>query len=205
MSAILLKIHPDNPSPRQISRLVEILKKGGVIIYPTDTVYGLGCNIFSHRAVEKVAKIKGVRIDRANFSFIFYDLSQLSDYARHVSNSIFKLMKHYLPGPYTFIVEANNKVPKLFRGRKKIGIRIPDNNIVRAIVRELGNPLLTTSVHDDDKLLDYTTDPELIYEQYKKVVDAVVNGGYCNNEPSTVVDCTKEEPAIIRQGIGVFK
>ncbi len=205
MSAVLLKIHPDNPSPRQISRLVEILKKGGVIIYPTDTVYGLGCDIFSHRAVENVAKIKGVRIEKANFSFIFYDLSQLSDYARHVSNSIFKLMKHYLPGPYTFIVEANNKVPKLFRGRKKIGIRIPDNNIVRAIVRELGNPLLTTSVHDDDKLLDYTTDPELIYEQYKKVVDAVVNSGYCNNEPSTVVDCTKEEPEVIRQGIGVFK
>jgi tRNA threonylcarbamoyl adenosine modification protein (Sua5/YciO/YrdC/YwlC family) len=205
MSGMLLKIHPENPSPRQISRLVEILKKGGVIIYPTDTVYGLGCDIFNQKAIERVAKIKGVRVEKANFSFIFYDLSQLSDYARHVSNNIFKLMKYYLPGPYTFILEANNKVPKLFRGRKKIGIRIPDNNIVRAIVRELGNPLLTTSVHDDDKLLDYTTDPELIYEQYKKVVDAVANGGYCNNEPSTVVDCTKKEPEVTRQGIGIFE
>lgn len=202
---MLLKIHPENPSPRQISRLSEILKKGGVIIYPTDTVYGLGCDILNLKAAERVAKIKGVRFDKANFSFIFHDLSQLSDYARHVSNNIFKLMKHYLPGPYTFILEANNRVPRLFRGRKKIGIRIPDNNIVRAIVRELGNPLLTTSVHDEDKLLDYTTDPELIYEQYKKTVDAVVNGGYCKNEPSTVVDCTKGEPEVLRQGIGIFE
>ena len=203
---MLLKIHPDNPSQRQISRLVEILKKGGVIIYPTDTVYGLGCDIFNQKAVERVAKIKGVKIEKANFSFIFYDLSHLSDYARHVSNSIFKLMKYYLPGPYTFILEANNKIPKIFRARKKtIGIRIPDNNIVRNIVKDLGNPLLTSSIHDEDKLLDYTTDPELIYEQYKNKVDAVINGGYSNNEASTVIDCTKGEPEILRQGIGIFE
>lgn len=203
---MLLKIHPDNPSQRQISRLVEILKKGGVIIYPTDTVYGLGCDIFNQKAVERVAKIKGVKIEKANFSFIFYDLSHLSDYAHHVSNSIFKLMKYYLPGPYTFILEANNKIPKIFRTRKKtIGIRIPDNNIVRNIVKDLGNPLLTSSVHDEDKLLDYTTDPELIYEQYNNEVDAVINGGYCNNEASTVIDCTKGEPEILRQGIGIFE
>jgi tRNA threonylcarbamoyl adenosine modification protein (Sua5/YciO/YrdC/YwlC family) len=203
---MLLKIHPDNPSQRQISRLAKILKKGGVIIYPTDTVYALGCDLFNHKAIERVAKIKGVKIQKANFSIIFYDLSQLSDYARHVSNNIFKLMKYYLPGPYTFILEANNKIPKIFRGRKKtIGIRIPDNNISRQIVRELGNPLLTTSVHDEDKLLDYTTDPELIYEQYKNKVDVIVNGGYCNNEPSTVIDCTKGEPEILRQGMGIFE
>jgi len=203
---MLLKIHPENPSQRQISRLVEILKQGGVIIYPTDTVYGLGCDLFNQKAVEKVAKIKGVKVEKANFSIIFYDLSHLSDYARHVSNSIFKLMKYYLPGPYTFILEANNKIPKIFRGRKKtIGIRIPDNNIVRQIVKELGNPLLTSSIHDEDKLLDYTTDPELIYEQYKNIVDAVVNGGYCNNEPSTVIDCTGGEPEVLRQGIGIFE
>jgi tRNA threonylcarbamoyl adenosine modification protein (Sua5/YciO/YrdC/YwlC family) len=203
---MLLKIHPENPSQRQISRLVETLKQGGVIIYPTDTVYALGCDLLNQRAVERVAKIKGVRIEKAYFSIIFYDLSHLSDYARHVSNSIFKLMKFYLPGPYTFILEANNKVPKIFRGRKKtIGIRIPDNNIIRQIVKELGNPLLTSSIHDEDELLDYTTDPESIYEQYKNIVDAVVNGGYCNNEPSTVIDCTKGEPEILRQGIGIFE
>ncbi len=203
---MLLKIHPENPSRRQISRLVEILKHGGVIIYPTDTVYGMGCDLFNQKAIEKVAKIKGIKIEKANFSIIFYDLSHLSDYARHVSNNVFKLMKYYLPGPYTFILEANNRIPKIFRGRKKtIGIRIPDNNIVRQIVKELGNPLLTSSIHDEDKLLDYTTDPELIYEQYKNIVDAVVNGGYCNNEPSTVIDCTGREPEVLRQGIGIFK
>lgn len=203
---MLIKIHPENPGTRQILKLVEILKNGGVIIFPTDTVYGLGCDIFNPRAVERVAKIKGIKIERSNFSFICYDLSHLSDYTRHVSNNVFKLMKHYLPGPYTFILEASNKVPKLFRYKKKtIGIRIPDNNIVREIVRELGNPLLTTSIHDQDELLDYTTDPELIYMQYRKIVDAVASGGYSNNRPSTVIDCTSEIPEVIRQGIGVFE
>ncbi len=203
---MLIKIHPDNPGARQISILVEILKNGGVIIFPTDTVYGLGCDIFNHRAVERVAKIKGIKIEKSHFSFICYDLSHLSDYTTHVDNSVFKLMKHYLPGPYTFILEANNKVPRLFRCKKKtIGIRIPDNNIVREIVRGLGNPLLTTSIHDEDSILDYITDPELIYEQYKNIVDAVVHGGYSNNNPSTVIDCTKEIPEVIRQGLGIFE
>lgn len=203
---MLIKIHPDNPGSRQISIIADLLKNGGVIIFPTDTVYGLGCDIFNPKAVERVAKIKGIRIEKSNFSFICYDLSHLSDYTRHVNNSIFKLMKHYLPGPYTFILEASSNVPKLFRYKKKtIGIRIPDNDIVREIVRELGNPLLTTSIHDQDSLLDYTTDPELIYEQYKKAVDAVVHGGYSKNNPSTVVDCTKEYPEIVRQGLGIFE
>ncbi len=203
---MLIKIHPENPGTRQILELVEILKDGGIIIFPTDTVYGLGCDVLNHRAVERVAKIKGIKIEKSNFSFIFYDLSHLSDYTRHVNNSIFKLMKRYLPGPYTFILEANNKVPRLLRYKKKtVGIRIPDNNIVREIVRELGNPLLTTSIHDEDELLDYTTDPELIFEQYKNVVDAVISGGYSNNQPSTVIDCTGEEPEVIRQGIGAFE
>ncbi len=202
---MLVNIHPDNPNHREISGLVKILKEGGIIIYPTDTVYGLGCDLFNNKAIERITKIKGIKIEKANFSFICYDLSHLSDYTRHLSNNVFKLMKHYLPGPYTFILEANSRVPKLFRYKKKtIGIRIPANNIVREIVKELGNPLLTTSIHDEDKLLDYITDPVLIYENYKKLVDAVIDGGYSNNKPSTVIDCTKEYPEIIRQGIGTF-
>jgi len=200
---MLLKIHPETPGQRQLQKAVEILRDGGVIIFPTDTVYGLGCDVFNHKAVERVATIKGVNLSRANFSFICHNLSHLTDYAKHVNNLTFKLMKQYLPGPYTFILDANNNVPKIFRNKKKtIGIRIPDNNIILAIVEELGNAVLTTSIHDEDEVLDYTTDPELIHDQYKNIVDAVIHGGYGHNVPSTVIDCTGSEPVIVRQGIG---
>jgi tRNA threonylcarbamoyl adenosine modification protein (Sua5/YciO/YrdC/YwlC family) len=163
----------------------------------------LGCDIFNARAVEKVARIKGISIEKANFSFICYDLSHLSDFARHVNNTTFKLMKQYLPGPFTFILEASHNVPRVFRNKKKtIGIRIPDNNIIRAIVKELGHAVLTTSIHDEDEIHDYITDPELIHEKYNKLVDAVIDGGYGNVHPSTVIDCSGEEPVLVRQGIG---
>ena len=200
---MILQIHPDNPGERQVQEVVEILHNGGVIIFPTDTVYGLGCDIFDARAVEKVARIKGISIEKANFSFICYDLSHLSDFARHVNNPTFKLMKQCLPGPFTFILEANHNVPKVFRNKKRtIGIRIPANNIIRAIVKELGHPVLTTSIHNEDEILDYITDPELIHEMYQKIVDAVIDGGFGNVHPSTVIDCSGEEPVLVRQGIG---
>jgi len=201
---MLLKIHPDNPSNKQILRVCEVLQRGGIIVYPTDTVYAFGCDIYHHRAVERIARLKGIRPEKADFSFIFSDLSQLSDYARLIDNKVFKLMKSYLPGPYTFILHAKNNIPKIFQSRKKtIGIRIPDNNISIELVRHLGHPMMTTSIHDEDQLIEYTTNPELIYEKYKDKVDAIVNGGYGKNEPSTVIDCTQEEPVVIRQGMGI--
>lgn len=200
---MLLKIHPETPGQRQVQKAVEILKEGGVLIFPTDTVYGLGCDIFNHKAVERVARIKGINIEKANFSFICHNLSHLTDYAKHVNNPSFKLMKQCLPGPFTFILEASSNVPRIFRNRKKtIGIRIPDNNIIVEIVRELGNAVLTTSMHNEDEVLDYITDPELIHEQYKSVVDAVIHGGFGGNKPSTVIDCTGPVPQLVRQGIG---
>jgi tRNA threonylcarbamoyl adenosine modification protein (Sua5/YciO/YrdC/YwlC family) len=200
---MLLRIHPETPGHRQVQKAVEILQKGGVIIFPTDTVYGLGCDVFNHKAVERVARIKGINLEKANFSFICHSLSQLTDYARHVDNPTFKLMKKHLPGPYTFILQASSNVPRIFRNRKRtIGIRIPENKIILEIVKELGNAVLTTSIHDEDEVLDYTTDPELIYDYYKDLVDAVINGGVGNNVPSTVIDCTGSEPIVIREGIG---
>lgn len=203
---MLIKIHPETPSERQVNHVVDILKNEGVVIFPTDTVYGLGCDITKHKAIERVAQIKGIKFEKANFSFIFYDLSHLSDYTRQLSNSTFKLMKQHLPGPFTFIVPANSTVPKTFRNKKKtIGIRIPDNNIIREIVRILGNPVLTTSIHHNDEVIDYFTDPELIHDNYKNLIDCVVAGGFGGNQPSTVVDCSEDEPVIIRQGIGVLE
>lgn len=203
---MLLRIHPETPGQRQVQKAVELLHDNGVLVFPTDTVYGLGCDIFSHKAVERVARIKGIHIEKANFSFICHSLSQLTDYAKHVNNPTFKLMKQCLPGPFTFILEASSNVPKIFRSRKKtIGIRIPDNNIIIEIVRELGNAVLTTSVHDEDQVIDYTSDPELIYDHYKNLVDAVIDGGYGNNVPSTVIDCTGPVPFIARQGIGIVE
>lgn len=200
---MLLKVHPENPSQRQILKVCEVLQKGGVVVYPTDTVYAIGCDIYSNKAVERIAKMKGISIKKANFSFIFSDLSHLSDYTRPISNTVFKMMKAYLPGPYTFILPARNNIPRIFHSQKRtIGIRIPDNNIPREIVRELGHPLMTTSIHDEDELIEYTTDPELIWEKYKDQVDAVVDGGYGKNEASTVIDCTHKEPVVIRLGIG---
>ena len=198
-----LKIHPDNPSHRQIESVCDALRSDGVIVYPTDTVYAFGCDILSYKAVDRIARLKGITTKQANFSFIFSDLSQLSDYTRLVSNSVFKMMKSYLPGPYTFILPARNNIPRIFQSKKKtIGIRIPDNNIPLELVRELGHPIMTASIHDEDELVEYTTDPELIWEKYKSQVDAVIDGGYGKNEPSTVIDCTNEEPVVVRMGIG---
>lgn len=200
---MLLKLYNNNPNPREIEKVVKFLRDGGVIIYPTDTVYGLGCDISKQRAVERVARIKGVKADKSNFSFIVDNLSHLSDYTKPLNNSIYKLMKRNLPGPFTFILEANSNVPKLLKRKKKnVGIRIPDNNIIRAIVRELGNPILTTSIHSVDRVIEYDTDPELIHEAMDHLVDLVIDGGYGNNIPSTVVDCTGDEIEIIRQGLG---
>ncbi len=203
---MLLRIHHETPGERQVLKAVEILKNNGVVIFPTDTVYGLGCDILSSKAIDRLSRIKGIPVEKANFSFICYDLSHISDYAKHINNSTFRLMRRYLPGPFTFILEASSNVPKIFRSKKRtIGIRVPDNNIIRAIVKELGNPVLTTSIHDEDEIHDYITDPELIYEKYKKIVDAVIDGGYGNVYPSTVIDCSGDEPLIVRQGIGIIE
>ena len=200
---MLLKLYEQNPDTRVIRKIVELLQHGGVIIYPTDTVYGMGCDITKARAVERVARIKGIRPEKARFSFICSDLSHLSDFARHVDNNTFKLMKSYLPGPYTFILQASNQVPKSIKqNRKTVGIRIPQNNIILEIVRQLGNPILTTSLKEDDQILEYPTDPELIHEEYGYLVDAVIDGGYGGIVPSTVIDCTGEDPEIIREGLG---
>lgn len=203
---MLLRLYNENPNPREVRKIVGILRDGGIIIYPTDTVYGLGCDITNSKAVEKVARFKGVTIEKANFSFICSDLSHLSDYTRPISNTVFKLIRKNLPGPFTFILEANNKVPKYFNGKKKtVGIRIPDNNIIRDIVYELGNPILSTSIRDEDEILEYTTDPELIYEKYQDIADVVIDGGYGELTPSTIIDCTSEEQKIMRQGKGFLK
>ncbi|MCD6661260.1 MAG: threonylcarbamoyl-AMP synthase [Lentimicrobium sp.] len=202
---MLLKIYPENPGERQIRTVVECLNDGGIIIYPTDTVYGMGCDIFKSKAIERIAQIKGIKAEKANFSFICNDLSQLADYTRPIGNDVFKLMKKNLPGPFTFILNASNSVPKYIQSKKKtVGIRIPDNNIPLEIVRELGHPIMSTSIHDDDEILEYTTDPELIYEKYKNLVDIVIDGGYGDNEPSTIIDCTDYEPVIIREGKGIL-
>lgn len=201
--ALLLEIHPDNPQEKYLNTIVECLKDGGVIIYPTDTVYGIGCDIYKTRAVERVCKIKGIKPEKSNFSLICYDLSHLSDFTKHVSTPVYKVMRKALPGPFTFILEANSSVPKLFKHKKNtVGIRIPDNNIIREIVRLLENPILSSSVKDEDELIEYTTDPELIYEKFQDKVDIIVNGGYGNNEASTIVDCSEGDFTIIRQGLG---
>jgi Sua5/YciO/YrdC/YwlC family protein len=203
---MLLKIYDENPNPRVVRRVVDILRDGGIIIYPTDTVYGMGCDITNAKAVEKVARFKNVSVEKSNFSFICSDLSHLSDFSKPVSNSVFKLLKKYLPGPFTFILNANSNVPRYFKGRKKtVGIRIPDNSIITEIVKELGNPIMSTSMRDEDEIIEYSTDPELIHEKYGDIVDLVIDGGYGGNIASTVVDCTDDTPVIIRQGKGVFE
>ena len=202
---MLVKLFNENPNLREILKIVEVLRKGGLIVYPTDTIYGLGCDITNAKAVEKVARIKGVKVEKNNFSFICSDLSHISDFTKPISNSVFKLMKKNLPGPFTFILEANNNVPKYFKGKKTVGIRVPDNNIIREIVRELGNPILSTSVHDEDEIFEYTTDPELIYEKYQDIAEVVIDGGYGEFIPSTIVDCTGDEIVIVREGKGVLE
>ncbi len=203
---MLLRINPNKPNFEEIEQVVKCLRDGGVVIYPTDTVYGIGCDIHKQRAVERVCKIKGINPEKANFSFICHDLSHLSDFTKPISTSTYKVMKKALPGPFTFILEANNSVPKLFKSTKKtVGIRIPDNLICREIVKQLGNPIMSTSVHDDDEIVEYTTDPEMIHERYKDIVDIVIAGGYGNTEASTVVDCSDGDFEIIRQGMGILE
>jgi tRNA threonylcarbamoyl adenosine modification protein (Sua5/YciO/YrdC/YwlC family) len=200
---MLVRLYNENPNHREILKIVEVLRQGGLIIYPTDTVYGLGCDITNQKAVEKVARWKGVKIEKANFSFICSDLSHLSDFTKPIANSTFKLMKKNLPGPFTFILEANNNVPRYFKGKKKtVGIRVPDNAIIREIVAELGNPILSTSIHDEDEILEYTTDPELIYEKYQDIAEIIIDGGYGELVPSTIVDCSGPVIEILREGKG---
>lgn len=203
---MLVRLYNENPNPRDIRDIVDILRQGGVIIYPTDTVYGMGCDITNQKAVEKVARFKGIKVEKSNFSFICSDFSHLSDFTKPIPNHVFKLIRKNLPGPFTFILEANNNVPKYFKGKKKtVGIRIPDNNIIRAIVEELGNPIMSTSIHDEDEIIEYTTDPELIYEKYQDVVDVVIDGGYGELVPSTIVDCSGDEVEIVREGKGILE
>jgi tRNA threonylcarbamoyl adenosine modification protein (Sua5/YciO/YrdC/YwlC family) len=203
---MLVKLFNENPSSQIINKVVKVLHDGGLIVYPTDTVYGLGCDITNSKAVEKIAHYKGIKIEKANFSFICSDLSHLSDYTKPIPNSVFRIMKKNLPGPFTFILEVNNNVPRYFKGKKKtIGIRVPDNNIICKIVAGLGNPILSTSIHDEDEILEYTTDPELIYEKFKDIADVVIDGGYGELVPSTIVDCSGDEILILREGKGLLK
>ena len=188
---MLLDIHPDNPDERKIAQIVKTLKKGGIIIYPTDTVYSMACDLNNRKAVERMAQLKGLKVEKANFSLICYDLSHISDFTVQFSNATYKLMKRALPGPYTFILNANTN-----------DLRIPDNNSARAIVQELGNPLISTSVHGDDEILEYITNPELIHEKYEKLVDLVIDGGFGKNDASTVIDCTNDDPTVLREGVG---
>lgn len=200
--AKLIRIYEENPNPKDIKKVVEVLRKGGLVIYPTDTVYGLGCDITNTSALEKIAQIKQVKLEKANFSFICEDLSNLSDYVKQIDSPTFKLLKRNLPGPFTFILPGNNSLPNVFKKKKTVGIRVPDNNICRAIVRELGNPIVSTSIKDEDEVIEYTTDPELILEKWDNLVDIVVDGGYGDNIASTVIDLTSGEPEVIREGKG---
>lgn len=200
---MLIKIYPENPNPKAIEEVVEVLKKGGIIIYPTDTIYGLGCDITNQKAVEKICRLRGIKPEKANFSFICSDLRHISDYVKPIDTATFRVLKKALPGPFTFIFNASNNVPKLLSSKKKtVGIRVPDNDIAREIVKLLGNPILSTSIRDDDEVIEYSTDPELIHEKYEDSVDLVIDGGYGDNEPSTVVDCTSGTFEIIREGKG---
>ena len=197
-----IKIYEDKPSEAAIKKVVEVLRNGGLVIYPTDTVYGLGCDITNSRALEKIAKIKGIKLEKANFSFVCSDLSNLSDYVKQIDTSTFKILKRALPGPYTFILPGNNDLPKEFRKKKTVGIRVPDNNIAREIVKLLGNPIVSTSIHDEDEVIEYSTDPELIFEKWNNKVDLVIDGGYGDNVASTIIDLTGYEPEVIREGKG---
>ena len=203
---MLLRINANKPSPGDIDIIVSCFRNGGIVIYPTDTVYGMGCDIYQQRAVERICKIKKIDAEKANFSFICHNLSHLSDYCKPMDTSTYKLMKKALPGPFTFVLDANSNVPKLFKSQKKtVGIRIPDNLVCSEMVRILGNPIMSTSIHDDDEIIEYTTDPEQIYERYKNLVDIVVAGGYGNVQASTVVDCTGGDTKVLRQGLGVLE
>ena len=200
--AEFIKIYEENPNPKEIKRVVESLRRGGLIIYPTDTVYGLGCDITNYKALEQIARIKGIKLEKANWSFICADLSNLSDYIRQIDTTTFKILKRALPGPYTFILPGNNNLPKPFKKKKTVGIRVPDNSIINALVIALGNPIISTSIRDEDELLEYTTDPELIFEKWQNLVDVVIDGGYGGNMASTIIDLSSDEPEVVREGKG---
>ena len=200
--AEFIKIYEDKPSEAAIKKVVDVLRNGGLIIYPTDTVYGLGCDITNTKALEKIAKIKGIKLEKANFSFICNDLSNISNYVKQIDTSTFKILKRALPGPYTFILPGNNDLPKEFRKKKTVGIRVPANNIALEIVKLLGNPIVSTSIHDEDEVIEYSTDPELIFEKWESKVDLVIDGGYGDNIASTIIDLTGHEPEVIREGKG---
>lgn len=200
--AEFIKIYEENPNPKEINRVVQVLRKGGLIIYPTDTVYGLGCDITNTKALEKIARIKGIKLAKANWSFICPDLSNLSDYVRQIDTATFKILKRALPGPYTFILPGNNNLPKDFKKKKTVGIRVPDNAITKALVVALGNPIVSTSIRDDDDVLEYTTDPELIFEKWENLVDVVIDGGYGGNVGSTIIDLSDGYPEVVREGKG---
>ncbi|OYX24011.1 MAG: threonylcarbamoyl-AMP synthase [Flavobacteriales bacterium 32-35-8] len=200
--AEFIRIYEENPNPKEIERVVAILKRGGLIIYPTDTVYGLGCDITNLKALERIARIKGVKLEKANFSFVCHDLSHLSDYVKQIDSTTFKILKRALPGPYTFILPGSNNLPNPFKKKKTVGIRVPKNNIAIEIVKLLGNPIISTSIRDDDEVLEYTTDPELILEKWDDLVDLVIDGGYGDNQASTVIDLSGDEPAVVREGKG---
>ena len=200
--AQFIKIYSDKPNEAAIAKVVKVLKDGGLVIYPTDTVYGLGCDITNTKALERIAKIKGIKLDKANFSFICHDLSNISDYVKQIDTATFKLLKRALPGPYTFILPGNNNLPKEFKKKTTVGIRVPDNSIALEIVRQLGNPIVSTSIHDDDDVIEYTTDPELIFEKWQNLVDVVIDGGYGANIGSTIIDLSGDEPIVVREGKG---
>ena len=204
MEAERLRMNPEKLNAAEVQRVVDVLKGGGVIIYPTDTVYGIGCDITKKRAVERVARIKGVKPDKAKFAMIFYDLSHISQYTKPLNSSVFRLIKKVLPGAYTLILEANSNVPKIFNqsAKKEVGIRVPDHPIPREIVRVLGSPIVTTSVLDEDEIVEYTTDPDDVYEKFKNQVDLVIDGGFGNNIPSTILDLTGDGIEVIREGMG---
>lgn len=200
---MLLKIYNENPNPREIEKVVSVLRDGGIVVYPTDTLYGMGCDALNVRAVEKICDLKGINPQKSNLSIICNDLSAISEYAR-VDTPTFKLMKRNLPGPFTFILPTTSSLPKIYKNKKTVGIRIPDNPVIREIARMLGNPVLSTSVKDEGEEIEYTTDPDLIHEKWSDIVDIVIDGGFGGIEPSTVVDCTSDEPVIVRQGKGVL-
>jgi tRNA threonylcarbamoyl adenosine modification protein (Sua5/YciO/YrdC/YwlC family) len=200
--AQFIKIYEDKPSEAAIAKVVKVLKEGGLVIYPTDTVYGLGCDITNTKALERIAKIKGIKLEKANWSFICHDLSNLSDYVRQIDTATFKILKRALPGPYTFILPGNNNLPKEFKKKKTVGIRVPNNSIILEMVKMLGNPIVSTSIRDDDDVIEYTTDPELIFEKWQNLVDLVIDGGYGENVASTIIDLSEFEPVVLREGKG---
>ena len=200
--AQFIKIYADKPNEAAIAKVVKVLKDGGLVIYPTDTVYGLGCDITNSKALERIAKIKGIKLEKANFSFICNDLSNISDYVRQIDTATFKILKRALPGPYTFILPGNNNLPKEFKKKTTVGIRVPDNSIAIEIVRQLGNPIVSTSIHDEDDVIEYTTDPELIFEKWQNLVDIVIDGGYGDNVGSTIIDLSGDQPIVVREGKG---